>query len=315
MSTFWSRFKTWFMRWQEGYFVPLPTSRWEWFIMRLLFAAVVYHSFLDLNPYKFDSISKATGIARFLPINFLANHAVLDGIRHIVTGALVVYVMGFARIALLTSLPVITVCSILVRTWANSQGFTHHGFQIVTLTLLTQTIVVWTVQVLEWRRKEKWRPGGGLSLGSYMVYYSQGLILGTYVLAAVTKLINSKGMWVFNARYIAVDLVKAHRTAYYKDLDPALAELPPIAMWMIHHPFVSTLAYGSGFFLELIALIGLRNRGWAFVTAVSLIMMHQMIYLIMNLKFAYNNALLIIFLMNVPFWIAYLIKGRTKTLS
>ena len=126
----WARFKAWFLPWQQGYFLPVPVSSWEWFLLRLFFAAVVFHSFLDWHPYHYDSQPAPTGIAHFISLTFLNNEHAHLVIRIITTASLVVYLTGY-RLALLFSLPVLTVCSTLVRTLANSQGFTHHGYQVV----------------------------------------------------------------------------------------------------------------------------------------------------------------------------------------
>ena len=307
----WTRFKTWFIAWQRGYFRPLPVLRSEWFFMRLAFAAVVFHSFLDWHPYDFESQPHPTGIARFVSLTFLHSEHAHATIRIITTVALVAYLTGF-RMAMLVSLTVLTVCSTLVRTYANSQGFTHHGYQIVTLTLLAQAIVVWYVSIRDWRG-QKWKPKSGLSLASYLVYYSQAVILSGYFLAALSKIMNSKGMWLLNARYISLDLVKSHRTAFYKSLDPEHAELPASAVWMLNHPFMATVVFGSGFFLELIALIGLRNRRWALFMGISLILFHRGVLVMMKLQFLYNEALLLIFLVNIPFWILWMSSQRTRT--
>ena len=72
---------------------------------------------------------------------------------------------------------------------------------------------------------------------------------------------------------------------------------------MISHPLVATAVYAGGFFLELFALVGMRSRAWAAFFGVALVLMHRGIYLIMNLKFVYHELLMLIFLVNVPFWI------------
>ncbi len=305
-----TRVRRWFARWRRGRFVPLPVSRPEWFIMRLLFAAVVFHSFLDWKPFTYDSQPRPTGIAKLLPLTFL-NHEAAFAISKTIAGVfLAIYLTGF-RTALLVSLPVLTLGSTLVRSFANSQGFTHHGYQIVTLTLLAQTAVVWYVSIWEWRRGERWRFAPGVTLSSYLAYYSQGVILATYVIAALTKIIKSKGLWVANARYICIELVKSNRTMYYKSLDPELAGTPAVAVWLLKHPLLATVFFGAGFLLELCALAGLRDRGWAFLTGVALIVMHRVIMLTMGLTFHYNEALLAIFLLNVPFWLIWLgTRGR-----
>jgi hypothetical protein len=312
----WARFKAAFGRWCHGRFVPLPVGRIEWFIMRLLFAAVVFHTFLDWKPFTYSSTPHPSGLARIFDLSFIGEFstgkdAAYRGLLWFVGATLAVYLTGF-RVALLISLPVLVLLSTLVRSYSNSQGFTHHGFQIVTLTLLGQMLVVWYVSVWEWRRGRKCPFAHGLNIRSYFVYYSQAVVLSVYVISAITKTIKTRGLWPINSRYLAIEPVKTHRTAYYKDLDPALAELPGISTWLLQHPLLTTLMFSSGFFLELFALAGLRDRTWAFIVGLSLIIMHQMIFLIMGLTFHYNEALCAIFLLNIPFWLVWSArKGRS----
>ena len=316
-SGLWSRFKSWFLGWQRGYFVPVGHAGWEWFIMRVLFAGLVWYTFQDFKPFTLGEMKRPTGIGRFIDLTFLS-HQVEEGgktirpweniIRWTVLASLVLYVTGF-RLALLVSLTVLTLCSTMVRTLANSQTHTHHGYQIVTLTLLAQAMVIWYVYIWQWRNKRRFEPE--LHLGSYFIYYSQGLIAATYVLAAITKIINSKGLWLWNARYICIELIKSQRSMYYKGLpskpgfDPALAGDVTVAVWMLKHPLLTTLMFGAGFFLEVVALIALRNRQWALAIGLSIIAMHQMIMVMMKLTFHNNEILVLIFMVNVPFWIVW----------
>lgn len=305
----WARFKSAFGRWCHGRFVPLPVSEIEWTIMRLLFAAVVFHTFLDWKPFTYNSTPHPTGLARIFDLTFIGEFsngkdAAYRGLLWFVGATLALYVSGF-RVALLISLPVLVLVSTLVRSYSNSQGFTHHGMQIVTLTLLGQMLVVWYVSIWQWRRKRKWPFAPGLNLRSYYVYYSQAVVLSVYVISAITKIIKTRCLWPINSRYLAIEPVKTHRAAYYKDLDPTLAELPGISTWLLQHPLLTTIMFSSGFFLELFALAGLRDRSWAFLVGISLIIMHQMIFLIMGLTFHYNEALCLIFLLNIPFWIMW----------
>ncbi len=304
-GSLWTRFKCWFLEWQRGWFVPVRVSKWEWFILRLLFAGAVYHTFLDWHPYVYDSQPRPTGIARFVSLTFLNHENAYETMKIIVGITCLVYVSGFG---LLASLPVLTLCSTLVRTYANSQGFTHHGLQIVTLTLLAQTLVVWYLRVWEWKHKRKWEFAPGISLGSYMLYYCQGVILATYVISVVTKMIKTYGLWIWNARYICIELIKSHRSEYYKYLDPKADSEVSMAVWLLNHPLAATALFGSGFFLEMFALLGLRNRLWALGIGLALIAMHESISVIMRLTFRYNEMLLLVFLVNIPYWCVWAVR-------
>lgn len=112
-------------------------------------------------------------------------------------------------------------------------------------------------------QRKKWRAGTAGVSGTWSAYLLQsGVILGTYVIAALSKVFNSRGMWVWNSKCLGIELVKSHRQVYYQHCDPALADTIGPAIWLQEHPLFSQISFGSDFFLELFTLIGLRNRGW-----------------------------------------------------
>jgi len=272
---------------------PKPASAGEWFWMRLLFACVVAYTFNDTRPYGFESQPAPVGIAYILPLQFLSFPGVREAILGIVGIALLCYVLNRGlRWALLA----LTICSILTNTLLNSQGFVLHAYQIVTLTLLGQTILAFHHQS---------KRGSAFSEAlkrSQFVFYSQGIVLGTYVVAALSKVINSRGQWLWNSKYLSGELIKSHRQVYYQKLDPALAEDIGAAVWLKAHPFLSQVIFGSGFFLELLALAALLGRWWALGIGLSLIAMHRGIYTLMRLEFPFNELLVLIFLVNLPYW-------------
>ena len=71
-------------------------SRWEWFFMRLCFAAVVWWSLpLMKDMVVLDSQPYPTGIATLIDLTFFSNPAVYKISYYIFCAALLVYVSGF----------------------------------------------------------------------------------------------------------------------------------------------------------------------------------------------------------------------------
>ena len=58
--------------------------------------------------------------------------------------------------------------------------------------------------------------------------------------------------------------------------------------------------------LELFAFVALFGRGAAALIALGMICFHRSIAHLMSIYFHFNEALLIIFLINLPFWIGWL---------
>lgn len=288
-------------KWCAGGFRPFETTSWEWFIMRLLFAGVVMHTFSDWHPYDFADQPAPNGIAHLFDLTFLHKPGMYQTVLWITGIFSVIYVVG-TESCLRWSLPILTLFNVVVRTYANSQGSIHHGFQLVSLILLTQTLVVWWWHL--WGRKINKL----VKLRDYLTYYSLGVVAFSYSISALTKTLSSRGMWIFNAEYIAGDIVKSQRLNYYKQLDPALQADPALAVWFLQHPFAAQLVFGSGYILEALAFVALRDRVWAFLVGCALILFHQGVYWLMGLTFHYHEALLVIFLLNIPWWIMRMVR-------
>jgi hypothetical protein len=121
------------------------------------------------------------------------------------------------------ALPLLAVGHVLAFTLYNSQGYTHHGFQIVSLTLVAQagTVLYYTILV-----GLRLRPPDA-RLNAWLLWQSQMIVVGTYLISVFSKMINSRGLWLWNSSYIAADLIKSRRQLYYGSLDPQYAGDPP----------------------------------------------------------------------------------------
>jgi hypothetical protein len=282
-------------QWISTGFVPGSVGRWEWLVMRLGTVAIVLHILSEPHPFTLETEDAPVGIAKLIPLNFLCHpqaHAVVLAIAGLLS---LCYIWGKGlRWSALGLFLVLTV----VRTHFNSQGYTHHGTQLVALCLLAQCVTAF------WYARRKTKPE--LSLASYLVYYTQGMIAISYVASALTKIINSKGLWLWRSKYICAELIKTHRLDYYKELKPELMGDPPFALWLLQHPLAGQVLFGAGFVLEVVALAALHSRKWALAIGLSIIAMHESISFIMRLHFTNHEWLALLYLVNPLFWLMYL---------
>ncbi len=322
---------------------PYAHARYEFFFMRLLFAWVVLYSTdpmlpsfvkfeeplsgsqqtlskvfpgivdsADKNPgiYRYKSTPEPTGMAHFLPgITVLSNPTVAFWTQIILVAAVVLYISGFVLpIALL----VITFIHCAIFTLNNSMGATHHGYQIISITLLAQTVVFW----LPWGYrlfKKRLELPEGIRLQDWAIYYSQLVIATCYIIAAVSKLLASGVMWIVKSPLIAVQIHKSFDQKYYEYLDPKwLEEGPKYADFAVNNPNLTRLILGGGLVLEAVAFLVLRSRLWALMIGVSLIVMHRIIGHTMALHFPTNEQVDLVFLVNLPFWIVFAYAWVTK---
>lgn len=288
--------------WFRNGFGPDPVSSSDWTLLRVAFAVLVLNTFYDWHPYIYPEQPSPVGIARWISLVWLHH----DGVYHVMFGlAAVCCAFYVAGIGLRIVLPVLTVAQIIVYTYQNSQGFTYHSVQLISMVLLFQSVVVW------WKHRES--PD---RLRAWLWYYSRGIILFSYVASALTKIIDTRGLWVWRSKYLCIEMIKTRRYDYYKNLDPNLLGDPASAIWLMQHPLLAQLIFGAGFFLEVFAFLGLRDRRWSSMVGLCLIGLHQGVTYLMGLSFLNHQWLCLIFLVNIPGWLLLLWhKNQTASLA
>lgn len=292
-----------------GFFSPPHVTPLEGLFLRTFFAVVVAYTLRFDVP--FPTQSHPTGLAHLLDVTWLSNGSYYSLFRTVMYFLLLVYAAG---LMLPITLPLLALGHIFVFTLFNSQGYTHHGFQIVSLTLVAQAGTVFYDTA---RRGIRLRPPDTL-LDSWLLWQSQVIVVGTYLISVCSKLINSRGLWLWDSSQIAADLIKSHRQLYYGSLDSSYAGNPPEAMWLLENPWMARTLFGTGFVLEAIAFLALANRKIAFVIGVALILMHRSIAGLMGLRFDNNEMMCAIYLVGLPLpvaWCLYRIPNPTVRLG
>ena len=299
------------------WFRPIAYRNWEMLIMRVMFAMVVYLAFPKRMPY--SGAKYEVGIARFMPLTWLSEPSTLEACRWILVAALCVYASG--RLLVL-ALPVMAFLTIAPATLANSQGAAHHHLQVLGLVVLVQWI--W-FSVRACSAGEALRPGRRTH--RLNVFYSQQVIVATYLTTAVWKLWKTKFGWIRESKYFPVQLAKTRDAHYYNKLERAGAEssgwfawidawfakmTPHFETFLFAHPNLCRLVIGSGLFLELFAFLALVGRRSRCVYGGLLVLFHLIIGRVMNLNFEFNIFLLLIFFVNLP-WLGGVIFRRIRS--
>ncbi len=281
--------------------------------MRALFAVAIYLSVKHMLPPLWGEAPKPhtlafypeapepVGIAKLIPLGWLSDPAAGRVAMWVMVAGLVAYAAVPLRLLKYPALVVLLVHN-AVFTLNNSQGSTHHGYQIITLTLLAQVAVLWMPAVCKWLKRRPPIPEG-LGVGDLWVYYSQLAIAGAYVIAGVSKLLRSGVGWIIESPLIAVQVVKTHSQNYYNYLQEEFAGMGmQYAEWIAAHPWLTRLMLTGGLLLELLAFLALIGRGWALAIGAAMIGLHVSISMVMHLHFPQNEQICLIFLVNLPFW-------------
>lgn len=338
-----SKWKRWVHPGQIRYFAL------EWWLMRLGFAIVVYNSFLAAGYHAlnwagspgrgadFMTQPKPRGIAQFVDVTWINQPENLPQVAAAVGILLLLFILG--RTPVIASLGLAYLHTVL-GTLENSQGNNiWHTSQIVVVGLLGVGLAGIAEYVGALRRNglaglkerliDRWRwplhvlknprsiinpPASpieeteekGRSLSIYLV---QQLIATAYVVSGISKLWISKGAWFTDVQFIGLQFDKNRLLKYYQTLQE-----PDAIRWAAdavnNHPTLASMLFSIGLLLELFCFVALFNRGLLALFGAGLAIMHLMIAQIMVLKFFYNEWMLAIFYVNVPFWILMAIRGK-----
>ena len=273
----------------------------EGFFLRLFFGIVILYTVQfgveqtrEPHPVGLLKLLQPCG----LTLTWLADPEAYEVFHRIIVGVTFLYIIG---IGLPLVLPLLAVLHILPFTLYNSQGYTHHGYQIISLTLLIQACTA-VYSAFRERRVFQWPSA---DLRRWLLVQSQVVITGTYLVSVVTKMDSSKGMWLLNSHHVALDMVKTQRQNYLNDLDPKYAKTTADAIWFLERPGISRILFSSGVVLEAVCIFAIGNRLLGLLFGLSLILMHRTIAHLMGLTFIYNEWLLMIFLVGFPFGLAW----------
>lgn len=282
-------------------FEPIRHAKWELFVLRLGLAYVAWGTFAGSSD--FTGQSHPNGIAHWMDLTFLSDDATEGWLRMVARGSLVAFVLGVPGVL---SLLVPTFFGIGLFTLKNSQGAIGHSFQVVHLCLLAAWLAgVWAVV---WRQREKRLPNG-LERGQLEVDWARQALAAGYVVSAITKVIESKGMWFRDSQYFALHLIKNNDMKFYGKLEAGVQQLEWLPEWMMQHPLACQVFFGLALPLELFAFLGCRNRVMGLVFGVSLIAFHFSVKQLTQLDFVYNMQLLLVLMVNPIWWVYRGAKG------
>ena len=308
-------------------------GRWEMVLMRILFALVMFDAGskvlvaarsgeagkvpwtrVEVIPRvaPFAAQPKPHGLAVPLEklgveLTFLGRPGPASVVYSGFVVAVVLYALG---VALPVALGWMFFSLLLHGTFHNSQGSIHHHLQLITCVVGAQ----WVASVLAVCRRGGARGWFGLDAGSEnrMVNWTQQVIAAAYVVSALSKLVISKGQWMWETPRFGIQLAKAVDQDFYDHLKPGTDTPAWLPDWLLEHPWQARMIFGPALPLEFFAFLALRNRVMGAVYALALIAFHLSVSALMSLDFRYNVQMMTVYLVNVPFWLWWWSAGRRR---
>jgi hypothetical protein len=275
-------------------FRPQDHSRIELVAMRVLFALVL----IDVIPSGVvtQELTMPVGLAGMgMDLSWLPK--AMPVLKALSWPVLLVYALG--RLPALTTTYLFAV-TVLVGTYANSNGSIKHHHQVVSLILLAQVLWHWW-WLARHRRKDLSHADDPLVRDRWAAFASQQAIVAAYVVTGLTKVATSGFFgWIKAAANYPVQLRKTNLQAAYSRADVNTAAGSGLESWLVAHPAASNTMLGAGLVLELGAFLALLGRPWSFTYGILLIAFHAMNSVFMNLNFRWHNQCLFIFLILPP---------------
>ena len=236
---------------------------------------------------------------------------------------MVAYTFGFLPSV---ALPIAAFLFIGPATLNTSQGKIHHHLHAgaaVLAILACWHIIAAIIRKIDPQRLTR------LRTFQLSVFFVLQTVAAAYVVSAVTKLDHSGLAWFTDTKYAPVSIRKTEDSSYFSTLEvrnpqapaegengddesdddqtsPQFAAAIPRAVQrvILDHPWAGAWILGPGLILELFAFLALLGRRWAFFIGFSFITFHFLVGHIMNLHFQLNNHIILIFFLNLPYWLA-----------
>jgi len=276
--------------------VVIPFANWELFIIRFLFAYLVYHTIPDGMGLKTQPFPN--GLAHWVDFTWISSGDLWGWMKLLAIPALISYVLGYFNIVSLGYLFFMMLCFGTLR---NSQGAIGHTTQLVSLVILAQFgMSVW----LAVKNRGASTPEQRLQRKRLVIHAARVMIAAAYLTTAISKIDNSKGWWLWQTPNLSVQIVKTQANQYYNTLehyDEFLMEKFPA--FIAEHPNVSRVVFAPGLLIEFFVFLGLMGRGWSAVVGLLGIMLHRSIEILMGLEFHLHEVLFWIFYINIPYWL------------
>jgi hypothetical protein len=282
---------------------PVRHAAWETLLFRGVIAWVAWDTICGPS-HKTTTPEHPHGISAWgVDFTWLGDAQLAHWLVPVWGAFLLLYVAGFAPV--LTIFPPL-VASLGHGTLGNSFGSIGHTTQIVTLTLLAQWLAALWAQVCRMRRVPLLNDFTSQQLAAD---WTRQVITSTYVVSAISKLVQSHGLWFQDAPYFGLQITKALGMARYGDYGPG-GDMQWLAQFFLDHPLAAKIFIGGALPLELFAFLALLNRRMSLVFGLGLFTFHSTVTAVMHLGFVYHKTLLLALFVNPLWWLLEMVPSK-----
>lgn len=263
----------------------------EWFFMKFSVAAL-WLSAIFLIVRGFSSSPLPIGICTWFPCDFLL-HFPFNKIL-LYSSVIIAYLYIFEVKVLWTSFLMFLI-SLLVFTIEESNGILERR-GLLTFIFLAQFIAYLLAHIRE-----------HFNLKKYRIQFSVQVVAAGYVLAGISKIMQSGWKWVLDGERITLQILKSH---YYTYIDLGnekwLAKGYELVNFIEAHPYLLIFLLASSLILELGAFLAIFSRRHAIIYGLLLLSMHIGIYWVMEIAIVSILFPMLIFMLN-PLYLGWLV--------
>ncbi len=273
-------------------------AAWETFLFRLGIAWVAWQTIG--GPSHWNTQTDPHGLAAWgVDFTWLGDAELAKWLVPLWGVCLLLYLFGVV--------PVLTLLPPLSASWGhgtlgNSHRAIGHTTQLVTLVLLASWLAALWATICKVRRKPL---PFDFTPPQLAADWTRQVFISTYVVSAITKLIQSHGLWFKDAPYFSLQIVKAMGMAKYGDYGEG-RDVEWFAQLMVDHPWLAKLFIGGALPLELFAFLALLNRRLALAFGIAMYLFHSTVTELMHLGFVYHKMLLLVLMVNPVWWLVQL---------
>jgi hypothetical protein len=274
--------------------------------LRLCFAGVIHWCAIP-PAVAFSAQPHPVGLARCCDLSFLGRPAVYARCRMAAYAALLLYAVGLERV--LSTSCLFLFCA-AVGALRNSQGAVVHSKQIVSLVLLVQAVRYLSAAMdALWQGRSVF--AAAAAADGDAVFWSQQAILATYFTAGLSKMLRSRGRWLRQVARIPLQILKTSEQFHHNELQPiSLPRRTRLAEWLLRRPAATRAIFGLGLAVELAAPLFLLSETALLLGGALLFAFHRLSALLLRLHFAEAQVLVLVYLVNLPYWAAVLARTR-----
>jgi hypothetical protein len=289
---------------------PMRHAAWETFLFRIGIAWTAWQTIG--GPSQKSAQPVPHGLAAWgVDFTWLGDTHLAQWLVPLWAVCLLLYIVNVAPVVFL--LPPL-IASFGHGTLGNSSGAIGHTTQLVTLVLLASWLAALWSTICRVRGKPL---PNEFTPSQLSADWTRQVFMSTYVVSAISKLIQSHGLWFQDAPYFGLQIVKGLGMAKYGDNGQG-NDVEWLAQFLLDHAWLAKLLIGVALPLELFAFLAVLNRRLSLVFGVLLYLFHSTVTEVLHLGFAYHKWLLLVLMVNPLWWLVQglmRLRGRPTTNS